>query len=116
MALSAKVIDFVRLYLLNDPYKVSAIREVPIVQDEARRRLVWILVDVIDALGIEARCPAFDAVDLVALFQEEFGEVGAVLAGDAGNECFFQGVRLRLGPADCVHDERQLAEGAQILR
>jgi hypothetical protein len=28
-------------------------------------------------------------VHLVALVQQQFGEVRAVLAGDAGDECFF---------------------------
>jgi hypothetical protein len=28
-------------------------------------------------------------VDLIALREQIFGQVGAVLAGDAGDECFF---------------------------
>ena len=32
-------------------------------------------------------CAALDAVDGVALVQQEFGQIGAVLAGDAGDEC-----------------------------
>jgi hypothetical protein len=48
-----------------------------------------ILVEVIDSLGVEERGAAFDAVDFVAFFEEEFGEVGAILAGDAGDESAF---------------------------
>ena len=40
----------------------------------------------IDAICIEERCAALDAVDDVSLVQEEFSEVCAVLAGDAGDE------------------------------
>ena len=32
---------------------------------------------------------ALDAVHLIALLQQELGQVGAVLAGDAGDECDF---------------------------
>ncbi len=32
---------------------------------------------------------ADDAEDLVALLEQEFGEVGTVLAGDAGDDCAF---------------------------
>ena len=44
------------------------------------------LVDVVHALGVERAGPALDAVHDVALFQKEFSQVGAVLAGYAGDE------------------------------
>jgi hypothetical protein len=47
---------------------------------------VRILVEVVDAVGVEQRAAALDAVHLVALVEQELGEVGAVLAGDAGDE------------------------------
>jgi len=31
--------------------------------------------------------PPLDAVDGIALREEELGEIGAILAGDAGDEC-----------------------------
>jgi hypothetical protein len=37
-------------------------------------------------LGVEQRGAALDAVHLVALFQQELGQIGAVLAGDAGDQ------------------------------
>jgi hypothetical protein len=48
-----------------------------------------ILVDVIDTLSIEKRSAAFDAVNLVTFSEKKFREVGAVLSGDAGDECCF---------------------------
>ena len=36
-----------------------------------------VLVDVVYALGVERAGPALDAVDLVAFFQKEFGQVRA---------------------------------------
>jgi len=44
---------------------------------------------VVNAVGAEQRGAALDAVHFVALAQKEFGKVGAVLAGDAGDEGFF---------------------------
>ena len=43
-------------------------------------------LDVVDALGVERAGAALDAVDDVAFFQQKFGQVGAVLPGDAGDE------------------------------
>ena len=65
------------------------------VQDEAAPLLVRILVEVVDAVGVEQRGAAFDAMHFVAFAQQEFGEIGAVLAGDAGDESFFHRKKRR---------------------
>jgi hypothetical protein len=41
----------------------------------------------IDTIGIEKRGSTLDTVDLVALLQEQFGQIGAVLTGNAGDKC-----------------------------
>ena len=87
MGLRAEVVDLVRLHLAEDAGEVGAVGQVAVVQAEARVLDVRILVDVIDPLGVEERGAAFDAVDLVAFFEQELGEVGTVLSGDAGDEC-----------------------------
>ena len=89
VALRGEVVDLVGLHLLDDADQARRIGEVAVVQDEAAVLLVRILVQVVDAIGVEQRGAALDAVDFVALVQQEFGEVGAVLAGDAGDEGFF---------------------------
>jgi len=89
VALRGEVVEFVRLHLLENADQVSGVGQVAVVQDEASVGGVRILVEVIDALGVELRGAALDAVDGVALFQQEFGQVGAVLAGGAGDECGF---------------------------
>ena len=53
-----------------------------------------VLVDVVDPLGVEQRGPAFDAVDFIAFFEEEFREIGSVLSGDAGDEGAFHGCKM----------------------
>jgi hypothetical protein len=48
-----------------------------------------VLVDVVDAVGVERRRPADQAVHLVALAQQQLGEVAAILTGDTGDDGFF---------------------------
>src|ERR1700722_17554261 len=52
--------------------------------------VVRILVDVGDGGGVEERGAALDAMHLIAFGEEQLGEVGSVLAGDAGDEGFLQ--------------------------
>ena len=89
VALGAEVVDFVGLHLLDDADQAGGIGQVAVVEDEIAVIGVRILVDVVNALGVEGGCPTFDAVDFVALCQQKFGEVGTVLAGDASDKCFF---------------------------
>lgn len=60
MALSAKVVDFVRLYFRQYPREIGTVREVAIMQIQARVGVVGILIDMIDALRIEKRGAALD--------------------------------------------------------
>jgi hypothetical protein len=45
-----------------------------------------ILIDMVNALGVEGTGAALDAVNDIAFFKQKFGEVGTVLTGDASNE------------------------------
>ncbi|MNF07170.1 hypothetical protein D3C80_2072920 [compost metagenome] len=66
------------------------------VQHEIARLVVGILVQMIDARGIEQRSTPLDAVDLIALGQQELRQIGPVLAGNAGNQCpFWHGCILK---------------------
>ena len=86
MALRRKVIDFVWLRLLDDTDETGAVRHVTVVKKEADSLFVAILVKMVDAICVEEACAALDAVNDVALVEQEFGKLSAVLAGDAGNE------------------------------
>ena len=59
-------------------------------QNEILLLLMPILIDVIDAGGVELRRAALDAVYPIAFLQQEFGKIGAVLAGHAGNQRYFR--------------------------
>ena len=91
MALRAQVVNFVRLGFLDDARQVAAVTQVTIVQLEARVINVRVLVNVVYALGVKRAGPALDAVHGVALFQQKFSQVRAVLAGYAGNKGSFRG-------------------------
>ena len=58
-------------------------------QDEATPLFVRILIQVVDALGIERGGPALDTMHLVAFLQQELGEVATVLAGNTRDQCLF---------------------------
>ncbi len=86
VALGAEVVDLVG----PDPVQVAdqrrAVRQVGVVQIELGAAPVGVVVEVVDAPGRERARAADQAVDVVALVEQQLGEVGAVLAGDAGDE------------------------------
>ena len=86
MALGRKIVDLGRPDLLHQADQVGRIRHVAIVQQERHIAGVRIFVEMIDARGIERGRPPLDAVDRVAEAKQIFGEIGAVLPGDAGEE------------------------------
>jgi len=88
VALRSQIVDLVGLHLLDDADEAGAVRQVTVMQDEFAVGLMRVLVEMIDAIGVEQRGAALDAVDFVAFAQQEFGEIGAVLPGNAGDERF----------------------------
>ena len=74
MALRGEVVDFVGLNFLNDANEAGAIGQVAVVEEESDAFVVTVLVEVIDAVGIEQAGAALDAVDEVAFFDQELGE------------------------------------------
>lgn len=79
------------LHLLDDADQVGGIGQVAVVEVQVAVLHVGVLVEVVDAVGVEQRGAALDAVDDVAFLEQEFGEIGAVLAGDASDQCNFLG-------------------------
>ena len=86
MALRRQVVELVGLHLLHDVDEAGGVGEVAVVQDELLMLDVRILVEVVDAGGVEQGGAPLDAVDLVALGEQQFGQVGAVLPGDASDQ------------------------------
>ena len=102
MRLRGEVVDLLRARLLDDADQVGRVGHVAVVHEEAHALLVGVDVEVVDALGVEGARAALHAVDDVALLEQQLGEVGAVLAGDAGD----QGLRPRDAAAHQVSAHR----------
>lgn len=76
--------------LQHDADKVARVGQVAVMEEEPAPGGVRVLIEMIDAVRVEQRGPALDAVDLISLGQQELGKIGAVLARDPCDECFFQ--------------------------
>eukprot|EP00966_Prymnesium_polylepis_P326481 7382391-Prymnesium_polylepis.2 len=77
--LRGEVVDLVRPHLRDDLHEARRVGQVAVVQEEPRRGAAY-------PLRVERRRPTANAVDLVALVEQQLGEVGAILARDARDE------------------------------
>ncbi len=84
VALRGQVVDFIGTDLRDDLYQAHRIAEIGVMEVEMRTAL-----EMRDALPPVDRRTADDAVNLVAFFQQELGEVRTVLPGHARYQCFF---------------------------
>ncbi|OIR10288.1 hypothetical protein GALL_76000 [mine drainage metagenome] len=91
MALCSQVIYFVRLHFLDDVRQAGRIGHIAVMQEERLALFMHVMEQVIDASGIEQGAAALDTMHLITLVQQQFGEVGSVLSGDASNQCDFFG-------------------------
>ena len=95
MAHGRQVIDFIRLYFLDQAGEVGAVRHVPVVEAEPHIFFVRVLVKVVYPFRIERRSTALHPMHFIAFCQQEFTEVSAILSGypcDQGNLCFIHGL------------------------
>lgn len=88
VALGAKVIEFVGFDINDQACEGGGISEVAVVKEKTSFAQLWVGPDIIETSAVEGAGSADNAMDFVALSQEEFRKVGAILAGDAGNESF----------------------------
>ncbi|AHY49012.1 hypothetical protein BJS_08923 [Bradyrhizobium japonicum SEMIA 5079] len=86
MALGGEIVDLGRPDLLHQADQIGRIRHVAIVHQERHVADMRVLVEVIDARGVERGRAPLDAVHDIAERQQIFGEIGAVLTGHAGDE------------------------------
>ena len=84
------MVDLVRLQLIKEADQVCRVCNITVVQEQSNTVDVWILIEMIDPRGIERACPSNNPVDLIPFRQEQFHQIGAILPGDPGNECFLQ--------------------------
>jgi len=89
MALGRQVVNLIGPDLLENPNQVGGIGQISVMEDHFPIFFMGILIEMVNAVCIEQRGPALDTVHLIALGKQKFSKIGPVLAGDAGNECFF---------------------------
>ena len=74
MALRGEIVDLVGLGFLHQADQVGGIGQVAIMQEEAHRLVVRVLIEMVHALGVEGGRAALDAMDVIALGQQQFGQ------------------------------------------
>jgi len=79
VALRRQVIDLVRLHVAQQVDQADAVDEVGVVQEQRAVGALRVLVDAVDPAGVETGGTAHGAVHHVALAEQQFGEVAAVL-------------------------------------
>jgi hypothetical protein len=108
--LRGEVIDLVGAHLLDDRAHPGAVAQVAVVQLQRRRTWAEALAHMVDTSGGEARGAAHHAVHFVALLDEKFREVRAVLPGNPGYQRNF-GHQLY-----SVSRPRRLVAGDETMR
>ena len=88
MTLGGQVVDLLGPYPFDNADQTGGIGQVTVVQKEIDVLLVHIPNQMVDSAGIEHRSAASHPVHFVSLFQQQLRKVGAVLAGDTGDQCF----------------------------
>ncbi len=78
MRLRGQVVDLIRSDGSDDADEIGAVGEITVVEEEASAVRVQILVQVIDATGVERRRAADDAVHVIALAQQKLSKVRTI--------------------------------------
>ena len=82
------MIDLVRLQIVKQLHQIYRVAKVSVMQKHPDAVDVRVGVKMVNAGSVERAGAANDAVDLVAFFQQQFGQITSVLAGDAGDQRF----------------------------
>jgi hypothetical protein len=59
------------------------------VKHQAAFFLVGILIQVVDAIGVQQGSAALDAMHFIPLFEQKLGEIGTILTSDAVDQSSF---------------------------
>jgi hypothetical protein len=86
VGLGGEVVDLVGPDLAEQAGEARGVGEVAVVAEKSWPGGVGFVAEVVDSLGGPGAGAAEQSVHLVALGEEQFGEVGAVLAGESGDE------------------------------
>lgn len=92
MALSGEMIQFRWLNLGNNATESRAVVKIAIVEKEAASTDFLIPSKMLDARSQQVASAPHDAMHRIPLFQKQLAQIGAVLAGDPGNQRDFVGI------------------------
>ena len=70
-------------------YRVDKADPFAVMQEKLHALFMAVDIEVVDAARVEGGGPALDAMDDIAFGNQQGGQIGAVLPGDAGDECDF---------------------------
>ena len=59
---SCKIVEFVGSHLLDDANQTARVGQIAVMENETAIRLMRVLVEVVDAVGVEQRTMELDAV------------------------------------------------------
>ena len=107
VALRAEVVDLVGLHRPQHAVERARVVQIAVDQPQAVVGDVRVLVDALEALGVERARPAHDAVDLVPLCEQQLGQVRPVLSGDARDE---RSLHRSRSPFGCFRSTRPWRE------
>ena len=88
MALGPQVVDLIGLDVVQQIRQLSRHGEIAVIQEKVCSRVMHVLEEMVDPVGVEGARAADEPVDLVSLAQEQLREVRAILARDARDERF----------------------------
>ena len=74
---------------MKETGKTGPVGEVPMVQVQPHPIFMEILVEVINAPGVETGGPPDKTVNLIPLLQQELGKIGSILTSDSCNQRAF---------------------------
>ena len=93
VALRSEVVHFVGLDAAQDRLQRRRVVQIAVVEPHSCVALVRVAIEMLDPLGVERAGPANDAVNLMALAEQQLGEIAAVLPGDAGDQRLLHRIR-----------------------
>ena len=89
VALAGEVIDLVGLHPADHRLQAEWIDEVAVMQFERQPAGFRGCPEIVNPIAVQATRPPHETVHCIAVVEQEFGQIGAVLSADTGDECGF---------------------------
>jgi hypothetical protein len=89
MSLGAKVVNLIRLHIIDQVAQLAAVAQVSVVQEESAPRVVRIGIDMLNSIRIEGARPSNQAMDFIALSEKPFCQIRSILSRDPCDERLF---------------------------